>query len=94
MKQWCINIAGAGFRLASVQFRRLEEKTNDFISIIEIPMEDKLISTELPKLGAIIGDNVKVGCNAVIRPGSLIGKITGFIQIAPYPKGFMHQDIL
>jgi len=79
---------GAGSRLANVQFRRLEEKMNDFINVIEIPIKGKLISTELQKLGAIIGDNVEVGCNAVICPGALIGKDNWIYPNCTIPKGF------
>ena len=79
---------GAGSRLANVQFRRLEEKMNDFINVIEIPMEGKLISTELTKFGAIIGDNVEVGCNAVICPGALIAKDNWIYPNCTVPKGF------
>ena len=79
---------GAGSRLANVQFRRLEEKMNDFINVIEIPMEGKLISTERTKLGAIIGDNVEIGCNAVICPGALIGNGNWVYPNCTVPKGF------
>ncbi|MGZ0655079.1 UDP-N-acetylglucosamine diphosphorylase [Coraliomargarita sp. W4R72] len=30
--------------------------------------------TELRKLGALIGDRAEVGCNAVLNPGSILGK--------------------
>jgi len=30
--------------------------------------------TELRKLGALIGDQAEVGCNAVLNPGSILGK--------------------
>ena len=32
------------------------------------------ISTGMRKLGAILGDGAEVGCNAVLNPGSIIGK--------------------
>lgn len=31
-------------------------------------------TTELRKLGALIGDQAEVGCNAVLNPGSILGK--------------------
>ena len=79
---------GAGSRLANVQFRGLQEKTENFIEDIEIPMEGKLILTGLPKLGSIIGDNVEVGCNAVLCPGALIGKNNWIYPNCTVPKGF------
>lgn len=35
---------------------------------------DQDIETGLKKLGAIIGDGVEVGCNAVLNPGTVIGR--------------------
>lgn len=32
------------------------------------------VATGLRKLGAIVGDGVEVGCNAVLNPGTLLGK--------------------
>ena len=37
-------------------------------------LNGKKIPTGRRKLGAIIGDGVKIGCNCVISPGTLIGK--------------------
>ena len=34
------------------------------------------ISTKLRKFGAIVGDGVEIGCNAVLNPGVLLGKKT------------------
>ena len=32
------------------------------------------IETGLKKFGAILGDNVEVGCNSVLNPGSVLGR--------------------
>lgn len=37
-------------------------------------MEKFGIETGLRKFGAMIGDNVEVGCGAVLNPGTIIGK--------------------
>ena len=34
----------------------------------------ELIDTERKKFGAILGDNVEIGCNSVLNPGSVIGR--------------------
>lgn len=34
------------------------------------------INTGLKKLGAILGDNVEIGCNSVLNPGTVIGRNT------------------
>ena len=41
---------------------------------ITLRVGDELIATGLRKFGALIGDNVDVGCNAVINPGSILGR--------------------
>lgn len=41
---------------------------------VSIVFEGKRIQTGLKKLGAILGSDVKVGCNCVLNPGTLIGK--------------------
>lgn len=43
-------------------------------SIVTVPSEDGKINTELKKFGAIVGDNVEVGCNSVLNPGTVIGR--------------------
>lgn len=46
------------------------DKTN-----ITVKSKDgKKIETGLRKFGAILGDNVEVGCNSVLNPGTIIGR--------------------
>lgn len=40
---------------------------------INIDFGTEKINTHLIKLGAIVGDNVEIGCNAVLFPGTIIG---------------------
>ncbi|MCI0382179.1 MAG: UDP-N-acetylglucosamine diphosphorylase [Chlamydiae bacterium] len=44
--------------------------------MISIGFNEEKIPTHLVKLGAIIGDHAKLGCNTVTNPGTLIGKKT------------------
>ncbi len=41
-------------------------------SLVTISVEDKKLPTGLKKFGAIIGDNVEIGCNSVLNPGTVI----------------------
>ncbi len=41
---------------------------------ITVEIEGKPVDTGLRKFGAIIGDGAEVGCNAVLNPGSIIGR--------------------
>lgn len=43
-------------------------------SIVTIPVEEGRLDTELKKFGAIVGDNVEIGCNSVLNPGTVIGR--------------------
>ena len=43
---------------------------------ISVVCGDTRIDTGLKKFGAILGDNVEIGCNSVLNPGSVIGSDT------------------
>ncbi|MDR1903862.1 MAG: hypothetical protein LBQ88_16460 [Treponema sp.] len=59
---------GAGVILSNY---RLDGKTID----VKLPTDKRTkTSTGLTKLGSIIGDNVQIGCNSVINPGTIIEK--------------------
>lgn len=56
---------GAGVKCANF---RLDK------SAVPIRFQGIKLETGLKKLGAIIGDGVQIGCNAVLNPGTVIGK--------------------
>ncbi len=41
---------------------------------ISLRLPDRVAETGLRKMGAILGDAAEIGCNAVLQPGTLIGK--------------------
>lgn len=43
-------------------------------SPISVKSEKNIVETGRKKLGAMLGDNVEVGCNSVLCPGTVIGK--------------------
>ena len=43
-------------------------------SLVTIKVGDTKLATNLKKFGAIVGDNVEVGCNSVLNPGTVIGR--------------------
>jgi NDP-sugar pyrophosphorylase family protein len=55
---------GAGVVLSNVRLDRRE---------VLVREEDRDVPTGLRKFGAVVGDEVEIGCNSVINPGSLIG---------------------
>ncbi len=56
---------GAGVILSNVKLDHAE---------IHVAAPDGQIATGLRKFGAVIGDRTEVGCNAVINPGSVLGR--------------------
>ena len=58
---------GAGAITSNVRSDRLDVRLN---------FEGKKIDTHLRKFGAIIGDGVEIGCNAVLNPGTVLGRNT------------------
>ena len=77
---------GAGSKLANLQFRSREEKQEGFIHPIQILSADLEIGME--KLGAVVGDHAEIGCNAVLCPGTLLGKDTWVYPNLIVPKGY------
>ena len=49
---------------------------------IIIKKGDKKIETGLRKIGAMLGDNVEVGCSSVLNPGSIVGKNTNIYPLS------------
>lgn len=43
-------------------------------SLVKVRFGDEVIETGLKKFGAMVGDNVEVGCNSVLNPGTVIGR--------------------
>lgn len=56
---------GAGVKLSNVK------STGGKIKVIS---DGRTIETELKKFGAILGDHAEVGCNAVLNPGTILGR--------------------
>lgn len=42
--------------------------------LIKVKVGDEVIETGLKKFGAMLGDEVEVGCGSVLNPGSVVGK--------------------
>ena len=59
-----VNI-GAGVKCANLRFDHRE---------VQIALKDQKVATGLKKLGAILGDDAQVGCNAVTNPGTVVCK--------------------
>jgi len=78
---------GAGTKCANL---RLDRQT------VPVLFGDKRLDSGLRKFGAILGDDVQLGCNSVTNPGVMMGKksmgypcqvISGFIPEETFIKG-------
>lgn len=43
-------------------------------TLVVVRMGDEAMETGLKKMGAMLGDNVEVGCNSVLNPGTVVGR--------------------
>jgi NDP-sugar pyrophosphorylase family protein len=58
---------------------------------VKIKAKGVEFETGLVKVGAMIGDNVEIGCNAVLNPGVIIGR-NSIIYPLSMVRGFVHSD--
>ena len=56
---------GAGVKISNVKL---------FPGNIEVPVDGVPLDTGLRKFGALLGDRAEAGCNAVLNPGSILGR--------------------
>ncbi|MDT8305453.1 MAG: glucose-1-phosphate thymidylyltransferase [Anaerolineae bacterium] len=64
---------GAGTKLSNLTVLSEKDPLSGERPTIVLSWEGKQLDTGLAKLGAILGDEVQTGCNAVLNPGSLVG---------------------
>lgn len=50
--------------------------------LVIVKNENEKIETGLKKFGAMLGDNVEVGCGSVLNPGTVIGKGTNIYPLS------------
>ena len=57
-------------------------------TLVVVRAGEERYETGLKKFGAMLGDNVEVGCNSVLNPGTIIGKETNIYPISRV-RGFV-----
>lgn len=60
-------------------------------TLVVINRGNTKIETKLKKVGAMLGDNVEVGCNSVLNPGTVIGKNTNVYPLSMV-RGYVPSD--
>lgn len=60
-------------------------------SLVEITVDGAKVKTGLKKMGAVLGDEVEVGCGSILNPGTVIGPHTNIYPLSSvrgYVKGY------
>jgi len=67
-----VMVSSSGFGVQSSEFR--PATTDDSQSRTLNPEPGTVLDTGLRKFGALMGDHAEAGCNAVLNPGSILGR--------------------
>lgn len=62
-------------------------------SLVTVSKDGKKIETNLKKFGAILGDNVEVGCDSVLNPGTVIGRNTNIYPLSSV-RGYVGENMI
>ncbi len=60
-------------------------------SLVTINIFGDKIETNLKKFGAMLGDNVEVGCNSVLNPGTVVGKNSNIYPLSMV-RGYVTEN--
>ena len=70
-------------------------KSDKTLVIVKNGSDDQ-VETGLKKMGAMLGDNVEVGCNSVLNPGTVIGRNCNVYPLSSVrgciPEGHIFKD--
>lgn len=59
-------------------------------SLVTIMYKGNKVETGLKKMGAVLGDNVEVGCNSVLNPGTVIGRCSNIYPLSSV-RGYVEE---
>ena len=60
-------------------------------SLVTVALDGNKIETGVKKFGAMLGDNVEVGCNSVLNPGTVVGRNTNIDPLSPV-RGYVPEN--
>lgn len=60
-------------------------------SLVTVNYNGEKVETGVKKFGAMIGDNVEVGCNSVLNPGTVIGRNTNVYPLSMV-RGYVPEN--
>jgi len=79
---------GAGTKLSNLGILSEKDPKTGKRPTIILTIDGREYDTGLTKLGAILGDGVQTGCNAVLNPGCVVGPDTLIYANASLRKGY------
>ena len=79
---------GAGTKLSNLTLVSEKDTATGIRPTIKLSIDGQTFDTGLAKLGAILGDDVQTGCNAVLNPGCLVGPDTLIYANLSLRKGY------
>lgn len=83
---------GAGTKLSNLGILSAKDAATGKRPTIKLVIDDQEYDTGLTKFGAILGDDVQTGCNAVLNPGCIVGPRTLVYANASLRKGYHPAD--
>ncbi len=60
-------------------------------SLVSVLFDGERVDTGVKKFGAMIGDNVEVGCNSVLNPGTIIGRNSNIYPLS-FVRGYVEEN--
>lgn len=60
-------------------------------TLVEIKVGEEKIKTGLKKMGAVLGDEVEVGCGSILNPGTVVGPHTNIYPLSSV-RGYVREN--
>ncbi|MCA9938296.1 MAG: hypothetical protein KC418_06620 [Anaerolineales bacterium] len=85
---------GAGTKLSNLAMNSRKDPVTGKRPTVRVLIAGIWYDTGLAKIGAILGDGVQTGCNAVLNPGCLVGRGSMIYANLSLRKGYYPPDTL
>jgi NDP-sugar pyrophosphorylase family protein len=83
---------GAGTKLSNLAISSEKDPITHARPTLKLVIDGETYDTGLSKFGAILGDDVQLGCNSVTNPGAVIGPRTWVYPLVSLAKGYYPAD--
>lgn len=83
---------GAGTKLSNLAVTSFKDPITTKRPTVKIEYDGEILDTGLAKFGAILGDEVQLGCNCVTNPGCIVGARSWVYPAVSLIKGYYPSD--